>query len=228
MKKLALILSTVLCVILFNSCKDKDPEAETNNTTASTELITELKNYTGKTVNEVQPTLEGKGYTFLMDYTENEVTSYIYIDSTYSIMYVLGEAKNLICFAGYSALCNNKDMAYNYFEKYSAECVAIMKGKDHTYKADYESINGEDSTFTNRPNFLSFYNQNKENITSCEEDWITEAEKIESIYESGDVSIMVGIMYMNTALTPPTFYENNKGKNLFNISHIKKLNINKK
>ncbi len=228
MKKLAIILSTVLCVILFNSCKDKDPEAETNNTTASTALITELKNYTGKTANEVQATLESKGYTLLMNYTENEVASYIYIDSNYSSMYLLGEAKNLICVTGYSTVCNSKDTAYNYFEKYSAECVAIMKGKDHTYKADYKLINGDDSTFTNRPNFLSFYNQNKENITSCEEDWIIETETIGSLYDCGDGSINAIMMYMDAALTPPTFYENNKGKSLFDISHINKLNISKK
>ena len=228
MKKLALILSTVLCVILFNSCKDKDPEAETNNTTASTALITELKNYTGKTANEVQATLEGKGYNLLTNYTDNGVTVYVYLASNYSSMYLLGEAKNLICVTGYSTVCNSKDTAYNYFEKYSAECVARMKGENYTYEADYELINGDDSTFTNRPSFLSFYNQNKENITSCEEDWISETENIGSLYDCGNGSINAVMMYMDVALTPPAFYEKNKGKSLFDISHINKLNISKK
>lgn len=225
MKKLIFILSTVLCFILFNSCKDEEPENGKNNTTASTELITELQNYTGKTVTEVQATLEGKGYTFLTNYTDGEVIVYVYLASNYSNIYLLGEAKNLICITGYSTICNNKDTAYNYFEKYSAECIAKMKGKNYTYKADYESINGEDSTFTDRASFLSFYNQNKENITSCEEDWTTETESIGSIYTSGDVSINTIMMYMNTALTPTSFYKENKGKSLFDIIHINNQNV---
>ena len=135
MKKLALILSALLCVVIFNSCKDKDPETETNNTTESTALITELQNYTGKTVNEVKPILEGKGYNLLRNYTDDDVTLYIYINSNDSIIYVLGEAKNLICLAGYSALCISKELAYNYFEKYSAECIAKIKGKNYRQKA---------------------------------------------------------------------------------------------
>lgn len=228
MKKIAIILSVLLCVILFNSCKDNDPETETNNTTESTALITELQNYTGKTANEVKATLESKGYVLYTNYTEDGVMVYVYLASNYSSMYLLCEAKNLICVTAYSTICDSKDTAYNYYEKYSAECNAKMKGKSYTYSADYTSINGEDSIWTNRQSFLSFYNEKKEYFASCEEDWMTETEDIGSIYDYEDGSINAIIMYMNTALTPPEFYENSKGKSFFNIPHINKFNISKK
>lgn len=227
MKKLAIILSMVLCVTFFNSCKEDEPEPSTNTNQTSNpdsyKLITELKSYTGKTNLEVQTTLAAKDFSYLGGSPlGEELTMHIYAPLDGSAMLLLFETSDTICVSMYSNIVYEKDTAFKYFEKYSNECVAKMKGQNSTYVGSCATIDISDSTFDNHQSFINYYNNNKPNIVACSEEWTTSIEGVGSAYEEGDAMILPMIMYVNIPLTPASFFGEVKNKTLF-----KKIDLNK-
>lgn len=169
MKNLTLVLLSVFGLVFFNSCKDEvkeDPPSSIN-------ILNELKDYTGKPIEQVSIMMQSKGFT-LSDYFEEEpYMNYIFINFDTSIVYEFFETQeSKISMVWYETYNNNRNVLINTFEKNSQSSISFI---GNTPIIEYEGgIAIEDyEDYEDRNAFLSAYNQSKDSLIYCFESWTT-------------------------------------------------------
>ena len=115
MKKLTLILLALVGVVSFNSCKDDEPEQKPT----TTNIITELKGYTGKTFEQIAPTIQAKGFNLLNTENMEVITFYYFTNSDNSYKYSIGEFDDTVFIASYEYFNDNKGLLLTSYEKNS-------------------------------------------------------------------------------------------------------------
>lgn len=223
MKKLTLILFAILGVVFFNSCKDDTDNTPTTNTT--TNIIKELKNYTGKTYADIQTTMQSKGYSLSSTESEDGMNLYTFTNSDSSYNYQFGEYQSIICACSYEKRKATKDNLLQLFENNSSTIISYLGNSANFYSGDFSTENAtENLEFNERSSFLTSYNQNKDSITYVSETWLTTTEVIASEFnwggEEGNYSL---IGYGNFNLMPPIMNsEKSNSKSIFKILNYKK------
>lgn len=223
MKKLTLILFALLGVVFFNSCKDDTDDAPATNTTTS--IVKELKDYTGKTISNIQTTMQSKGYSLTSTESEDGMNLYTFTNSDSSYNYQFGEYENKICACSYENRNATKDNLLKLFEKNSSAIISYLGNTANFYSGEVEIENAtENLNYNDRSSFLTSYNENKDAIVYGSESWLTTTEVYASEFnwgsEEGNYSL---IGYGNLNLMPP-FITNEKSnsKSIFKILNNKK------
>lgn len=210
MRKLTLILLAMLGVVFFNSCKEDTIEEKPHTTT---NILNELKGYTGKTFEQVSATMLSKGYD-VIESEEAEGFTYHNFSNAYSTTtYDFFEYQNLICIVSYVMINGNRDFLLNNFEKNSQSAIEFIGNKTSMYEGLIEledSMEGSED-FELRNDFLTYYNQNKPTIAYCSEIWTNQDYMIGSefnyAYEYNNYSL---IGYGDMTLVPPMFQKSNQ------------------
>jgi hypothetical protein len=223
MKKLTLILFAILGVVFFNSCKDDTDNDSNNNTTTS--IVKELKDYTGKTYANIQTTMQSKGYSLVSTQSFSGVNVYIFTNSDSSYNYSFGEYESKICLCSYENRNASKDNLLSKFEKYSSCVISYLGNTANVYAGEVEIENAtENLNFTDRSSFLTSYNENKDSVIYCSENWSTTTALFASEFnwgnEEGNSSL---IAYGDINLMPPFMTtEKSNSKSIFKILNNKK------
>ena len=223
MKKLTLILFALLGVVFFNSCKDDTDNDPTTNTTTS--IIKELKDYTGKTYVNIQTTMQSKGYSLVSTEVSDGMNVYTFTNSDSSYNYQFGEYENIICACSYEIRKVSKANLLTSFEKNSSSAISYL-GNTANFYTGYVGLENvtEDLNFTDRSSFLTSYNENKDSVIYCSENWTTTTAIIGSVFnydvEDGFYSL---IGYGDLNLMPPFMTtEKYNSKSIFGILNNKK------
>lgn len=223
MKKLTLILFAILGVVFFNSCKDDTDDAPSTNTT--TNIVKELKDYTGKTYADIQTTMQSKGYSLVSTESFSGVNVYIFTNSDSSYNYSFGEYESKICLCSYEIRKGSKANLLTNFEKYSSFVISYLGNTANVYAGEVEIENAtENFNFTDRSSFLTSYNENKDSVIYCSENWSTTTALFASEFnygvENGNYSL---IAYGDVNLMPPFMTtEKSNSKSIFGILNNKK------
>lgn len=169
MKKLIIIFIALLCTIAINSCKDDETE---NNVTSNNYLITitELKSYTGKTIEQVDSIIKSKDFTFVASEIEGE-ESYYYYKSNDSLYLIAFSEYNEIVYESTAAFGNATDRGkgLSKFSYWSSDVEGFVNGLNYNYKNYYATIDSNE--YSNRNDFLIAYNESKEGLFKCHEEW---------------------------------------------------------
>lgn len=228
MKKIFFIIASVLCFTVITSCNpDKDdPITEEQKPTTnpnSYKNVTKLKNFTGKDILTITPEIEAEGLVYQGEAPfDEEISVHLFMKSDMSILYMLYEAKDVIFMSVVSHAIFERDTAFNYFENYSLEPVAMLSNKVHDYYGACILNDQTESEFLTYQSFLTYYNDNKNNMLACLGSWDTELEQIATILEYENSIYMPMLMYMNKPITPPSMLEKNISK-IISENIVKKL-----
>lgn len=223
MKKLTLILFAILGVVFFNSCKDDTEDTPSTNTT--TNIIKELKDYTGKTLSNIQTTMQSKGYSLISTESVDGMNLYTFTNSDSSYNYQFGEYESKICACSYENRNTSKDNLLKVYEKNSSSIISYFGNAENFYSGEIGIENvTENLEFNERSSFLTSYNENKNSIIYCSENWITTTEMTASEFnwggEDGNYSL---IGYGNLSLMPPFLNaEKSNSKSILKILNNKK------
>ncbi len=223
MKKLTLILFALLGVVFFNSCKDDTDDTPNTNTT--TNIIKELKDYTGKTFSNIQTTMQSKGYSLIATQTEDGMNLYIFTNSDSSYNYQFGEYESKICACSYEKRKTTKDNLLQLFENNSATIISYLGNSANFYSGEVEIENAtENLNYNDRSSFLTSYNENKDSVDYVSESWITTTDVFASEFnlgsEEGDYSL---IAYANLSLMPTIMNaEKSNSKSILKMLNNKK------
>jgi len=223
MKKLTLILFTILGVVFFNSCKDDTDNTPTTNTT--TNIIKELKDYTGKTYADIQTTMQSKGYSLSSTGSEDGMNLYTFTNSDSSYNYQFGEYQSKICACGYKNRNASKNNLLKVYEKNSANIISYLGNTANFYSGDFSTENAtENLEFNERSSFLTSYNENKDSINYVSESWLTTTEVISSEFNWGDEEGNYSLIgYGDFNLMPPIMtIDKSNSKSILEIFHKKK------
>ncbi len=159
MRKIRLLsLLLVLAVTIFSSCEDKDNDNNNSNTnTVSTSIITELKNYTGKTSNEFNSAMLVKGFTFSEILTDDMS---IYKNANNTKAYIAINFNDTVIGAIYAIITDNKTVLLSDFENNYKKISTYNAATLSVYEAGVETEN-DWLSFDTREEFLPVYNQYK-------------------------------------------------------------------
>lgn len=222
MKKLTLILFAILGVVFFNSCKEDADDAPNTNTTTS--IVKELKDYTGKTISNIQTTMQSKGYSLVSTQTFDYVNIYIFANSDSSYNYTFGEYESKICLCSYEIRKGSKANLLNSFERNSSYAISYLGNTANYYSGEVGIVNAtENLEFSDRSSFLTSYNGNKDSVVYCSENWITTTAMIanEFNYEEDDNYSLIA--YGDINLMPPFMTtEKSNSKSIFKILNNRK------
>lgn len=222
MRKLTLILLAMLGVVFFNSCKEDTIEEKPHTTT---NILNELKGYTGKTFEQVAATMLSKGYDVIESEEAEGFSYHIFSNANSTTTYNFLEYQNLICIVSYDMINGNRDLLLNNFEKNSQSAVAFIGNTTSMYEGSIEledSMEGSED-FELRNNFLTYYNQNKNTVSFCSENWTNQEYMIGSefdFYNDDEYENYSLIGYGDMTLMPPLFDKSNKS--IFEMLHRKR------
>lgn len=211
MKKFKLILFLALGAFLFNSCEDKDDDKPVTNNYPT---IVKLKSLVGISHQNAESKITAMGYT-LQDTSamEEGAVMYMYQNTNQTKTYITLKYNNLICASSYDETTENT-IALTNFEKFSKECIEYMEGKNPIYDGViYRQVGAEH--YETHQNFLTYYQDNKLNIGSCEERWETATETVFCQYDKEELYANSSLIYMNMQLLPPGFITDKTSKKLF-------------
>lgn len=222
MKKLTLILLTMFGLVLFNSCKD---DTDDNPQPAATNILNELKGYTGKTVEQITETMQSKGFTLRNSESDIGMTNYSFINADSTSGYEFMEYESKICIVSFNAYNNNnRDLLLSTFETNSKSAISFVSNTTFEYNSEIELSNStEDSEqYPDRNSFLNAYNQNKNSIIYCYENWMTADYIIgnEFNYEEDENEYYSLIGYGDLNLLPPfVSTKKSNNKSIFEMFH---------
>ncbi|HBN06728.1 MAG TPA: hypothetical protein DD434_13225 [Bacteroidales bacterium] len=221
MKKLTLILLSLISLASFNSCKDEEPEQ----TPTKASIFTELKSYTGKNYEQVSTIIESKDFT--LSYTESVdlMRLYFFINSDSTCGYAFGEYNDIIFVATYNYFDNNKSILQTNYEKNSQIAVSFV-GNDPSlyYFSNIIFFNSDNSEleFDKRADYLKVYNQNIDSIGYCSETWISQNAIIGTEFNYDKYDFPFSLVGYADMLHMPIMYDNSENISIFDLLKHKK------
>lgn len=217
MKKLTLILLALVGVVSFNSCKDDEPEQKP---TTTTNIITELKGYTGKTFEQITPTIQAKGFNLLNTENIEGLTIYYFTNSDNSYKYSIGEYDDTVFIASYEYFNDNKGLLLTSYEKNSQTALSYTSNMQvNSYYSDISIMNSENGNieFDNRADYLTAYNQNKDSINYCSETWMSQTAMVGTEFNYDEFDGHYSLVGYGDLLRMPVIFSKAKNKSIFEI-----------
>lgn len=217
MKKLTLILLALVGVVSFNSCKDDEPEQKP---TTTTNIITELKGYTGKTFEQITPTIQAKGFNLLNTENIEGLTIYYFTNTDNSYKYSIGEYNDTVVAASYEYINDNKNLLLTNYEKNSQTALSFVGNNPLIYySSDIAIMNSEEGNmeFNNRADYLTAYNQNKDSINYCSESWMSQTSIVGTEFNYDEYDGHYSMAFYGDLLRMPVIFSKAKNKSIFEI-----------
>src|SRR5574344_221146 len=217
MKKLTLILLALVGVVSFNSCKDDEPEQKP---TTTTNIITELNGYTGKTFEQITPTIQAKGFNLLNTENIEGLTIYYFTNTDNSYKYSIGEYNDTVVAASYEYINDNKNLLLTNYEKNSQTALSFVGNNPLIYySSDIAIMNSEEGNmeFNNRADYLTAYNQNKDSINYCSETWMSQTAMVGTEFNYDEFDGHYSLVGYGDMLRMPVINKKGKNKSIFDI-----------
>lgn len=217
MKKLTLILLALVGVVSFNSCKDDEPEQKP---TTTTNIITELKGYTGKTFEQITPTIQAKGFNLLNTENIEGLTIYYFTNTDNSYKYSIGEYNDTVVAASYEYINDNKNLLLTNYEKNSQTALSFVGNNPLIYySSDIAIMNSEEGNmeFNNRADYLTAYDQNKDSINYCSETWMSQTAMVGTEFNYDEFDGHYSLVGYGDLLRMPVIFSKAKNKSIFEI-----------
>ncbi len=222
MKKLTLILLALVGVVSFYSCKDDEPEQPTP---TPTNIFTELKGYTGKTLQYVASTIRAKGFNVVNVDSVEGLKIYYFLNPNNSYEYSIGEYDDTVFISIYKYYNDNKGLLLTDYEKNSQTAVSFVGNNPLLYYfADISLMNYQSSylEFDNRTNYLTAYNQNKDSINNCSESWVSQTAMVGTEFNYDEYEGHYSLSGYGDMLRMPIMIEKAKNKSIFDLLKHKK------
>lgn len=217
MKKLTLILLALVGIVSFNSCKEDQPEQPTPTTT---NIFTELKGYTGKTFEQITPTIQAKGFNLLNTENIEGLTIYYFTNTDNSYKYSIGEYNDTVVAASYEYINDNKNLLLTNYEKNSQTALSFVGNNPLIYySSDIAIMNSEEGNmeFNNRADYLTAYNQNKDSIYYCSETWMSQTAMVGTEFNYDEFDGHYSLVGYGDLLRMPVIFSKAKNKSIFEI-----------
>lgn len=203
MKRALLILIAVFSLLLFNSCKEDEPEKPI----PAIKMITKITSLIGLSKQDAKLQLESWGYTYIRseEIGENDIF-YSFESQSSSSTYNLHERNNKIYLCEYSENLS-KTIALDYFEKFSKEGIDYMLDKTYSYEGAAKDIDYQISTFGTHQEFMEYYSLKKADLQSCSEQWDRINERVATKYVVNYESFRAYISYIDKTNAPPSIFK---------------------
>ena len=198
MNRILLITLSLLGLLLFNSCKDEEPEDKD----VPVKIIHKLKSLVGISSEDAKKTIISWGYTYLTseDYGQN-ITMHSFESKPPSSSYLLYEKNNVIYLCQYNEN-NNKSNALERFEQFSGQSIDYMYNKIYTYEGLCKDNDYQTTEYQTHQAFKNYYLPSKTELQSCSETWERIEEAITTQYKANYESYKTYISYTDKLLAP--------------------------
>lgn len=187
------LLIAMLSLLGFSSCSDKEEKIDDKDFVISLE---NFKSFTGKTLSQVQESLNGYGYEYL-GFDEDEDAS-VFEKGDYKLMFSF---ENDVVFAAGCMASTEKAIAFVDYIDYASKCATYASKGSYDYESFILFLDSYEE-FDDYQDHMIAFNENKDDVEFSIQHWVNDNEAFQVWFEAEDVKPLYVIAYININLAP--------------------------